>query len=103
MVNGNGQAIKLVRRNKTTGVVEARRQGRPHPDFENGYLDVSGQFVAGNPFKEKRKVGRPKRTEVVQLHGSGIGEIEAIIQREVQTRLNAAKEAAIKTFQQTLG
>ena len=98
--------IKLVRKHKGTGAVEPRKRGRPHPDYENGYLDESGNFVAGNPVKKKgkrgrkpgpkpagkpgRKPGRPKGTKKAAAAG-GLSEIEAIVRREVAERIATVK------------
>lgn len=122
-------AFKLVRRNVKSGEVEARKRGRPHPDFENGYLDESGEFKAGEPKKKKGKPGRPKGSSnkatpaksVAKKKGKrgrpagsknkkaaatgagGLSEIEAIVQREVEARLRLAREAAVAALSRALG
>ena len=120
-------AFKLVRRNLKSGEVEARKRGRPHPEFENGYLDESGEFKAGEPRKKKGKPGRPKgssnKTRSAKSapkkkgkrgrpagsgkksagRAGGLSEIEAIVRREVDARLRVAREAAVAALKSALG
>ena len=115
-------ALKLVRRNVKSGDVEARKRGRPHPEFENGYLDEAGEFHAGEPKKKKGKRGRPKgssnktkkaagaskgkkkgKTGPRTVAAAGLSEIEAIVRREVDARLRVAREAAVKAITHALG
>jgi hypothetical protein len=106
-------AVRKVRRNKKTGAIEARKRGRPHPDFEIGYLDESGEFHAGNPTRRRGKRGRPKGSVNVAKRGrpsmkhavnaSGLGQIEAIVRREVDLRLKVARDAAIVAISKALG
>jgi hypothetical protein len=105
---GNGE-VTLVRRHKESGETSPRKRGRPHPDFELGYLDASGNFQAGNPPKRRRRRGRPVgsgkgpgRPRTVSAAG-GLNEIEQIVRREVSSRLKAAREAAISAFNRALG
>lgn len=109
----NTAAIKLVRRERKSGDISARKRGRPNPAFENGYLDESGAFVAGNPPKRRgrkgrwgRRPGRPvgsTNAAVAARSAGGLGEIERIVRREVELRLRAAKEAALSAFNRALG
>jgi len=74
-------------------------------------LDVDGSFVEGNPRKaRKAKRGRPKGSiNKPKTMGKpatrigGLSEIELIVKREVQTRLIAAKKAAIDAFTRVIG
>ena len=115
-----------MRRNVKSGEVEARKRGRPHPDFENGYLDESGEFKAGDPKKKKGKPGRPKGSsnkkpaKAAKTKGKrgrpvgsgkkaggkvagGLSQIEAIVRREVDARLRVAREAAVAALNHALG
>ena len=116
-------ALKLARRNLKSGDVEARKRGRPHPEFENGYLDEAGEFHAGEPKKKKGKRGRPKGSankakkvagkpgkkkgksgpRSINVAAAGLSEIEAIVRREVDARLRVAREAAVKAITHALG
>lgn len=107
--NNGVSEIKLARRHKESGEISPRKRGRPHPDFELGYVDAAGEFKAGNPPKRRRRRGRPagsgRPAGVVspRTAGRGLGEIEQIVRREVDTRLKAAREAAISAFNRALG
>lgn len=111
---------KLVRRGKD-GKIEARPRGRQHPDFEYGYIvgDDESTFKVGEPPKKrrgKRRGGRPKGSKNKVSHNinvkrgpgrpakntKGLSEIEMIVRREVDARLKAAKDAAIKAFTASL-
>ena len=106
--NGNDGEVKLVRRHKESGEMSPRKRGRPHPDFELGYVDAGGQFQAGNPPKRRRRRGRPVGSGKAMgrprvASAGGLVEIEQIVRREVDSRLKAAKEAAISAFNRALG
>ena len=107
--------IKLVRRNIKSGEISARKRGRPGPDFETGYLDAAGDFQAGDPPKRRgrrgrkpgpkpgRKPGRPAGSGSKAVGSSGLStEIEAIVRRELDTRLKLARAAAIAAFNKAL-
>lgn len=96
MING----IQPVRRNKATGAIEPRKQGRPHPDFEYGYLDENKVFHL-EPAKNKGKATVQIVRNAPQT--GAVSEIEKIVQQEVQRRLTVAKAAAVETFSATLG
>jgi hypothetical protein len=108
-----GGGIKLVRRNIKTGDISARKRGRPGPDFETGWVDGDGTFHSGNPRRGRRrgrkpgrKPGRPagvRRGAGRMQAGGGLSEIEKIVRREVDSRLKAAREAAISAFNTALG
>jgi hypothetical protein len=106
-----GGAVKLVRRHKESGEISARKRGRPHPDYETGYLDADGQFKPGNPRgggrrrRRGRPAGRPTRraTTAGRKPAGGLNEIESIVRREVDSRLRAAKAAALEAFNRALG
>jgi hypothetical protein len=114
---GSGpKQVKLVRRHRESGAMEPRRPGRPHPDYELGYVDESGNFQAGNPVKRKGRRGRPAGSKNVapglkrgpgrppaSAAGSGLSQIEQIVRREVESRLKSAREAAIAAFTRALG
>jgi hypothetical protein len=99
---------KLVRKNKATGVVEPRKPGRPHPDYEYGYADAQGTFHQGDPETKKRKPGRPAGSKGVQSvklgrkNGSGLDAIGDIVSKEVNQRLRHAQEAGIAAFTRAL-
>lgn len=111
-------AIKLVRRHTKSGEISARKRGRPGPDFEVGYLDAAGEFKAGDPPKRRRRRGRKPGPKAGAMTGrkpgrpvgsgrkaaaaGGLNEIELIVRREVDTRLKAAREAAIAAFNKAL-
>jgi hypothetical protein len=104
--------IKLVRRHIKSGDLSARKRGRPGPDFEIGWVDGDGEFHSGNPRRGRRR-GRkpgPKPGRKAGLRGiggaragGGLSEIERIVRREVETRLKAAREAALSAFNNALG
>ena len=106
-------SVKKVRRNIKSGAIEARKRGRPHPDYEIGYLDAAGEFHAGNPTRRKGKRGRPKGSVAKKSTGTasikravgagGLGQIEAIVRREVDVRLKVARDAAIVAISKALG
>ncbi len=105
---------KLVRKNKTTNVIEPRKPGRPHPDYEYGYLDAQGAFHQGDPVAKKRKPGRPagsvNKAGRIDLNvkfgrkakGQGLDAIGEIVAQEVKSRLQEAKAAAIDAFTKAL-
>ena len=106
-------AVKKVRRNRSTGEIVPRAPGRPHPDFEMGYLDESGEFHAGEPPRRRRRRRRSAgaataaakpgpRAAVHTAPSGGLSEIENIIQREVNARVRAAKEKAIAALNSLL-
>ncbi|HYF50402.1 MAG TPA: hypothetical protein VEJ63_13415 [Planctomycetota bacterium] len=115
MPRGKGAAnggIKLARKHKETGKVEARPRGRRHPDYEYGYQDEAGEFQAGDPptRRRRRRRGRPAGSRVRRIEtssrksaSSGLSEIEQIVAREVETRLKRAKAAALEAFNRALG
>jgi hypothetical protein len=98
--------FRLVRK-LDTGKVIARPRGRCPAGAVNGYEDESGAFKEGNPPKKRGrrgKRGRPKGSsnKVVTKSGGGLSEIEAIVRREVNTRLKTARAAAIAAFNKAL-
>lgn len=115
--------IRLVRKDKKTGRISSRGPGRPHPSFEYGYTS-NDVFHLGNPPVD----GRSKRRKAVRKnHGvnrginpaagypnqqvpaqaqkkaSGLDAINDIVKREVNSRLQAAKAAALEAFNRALG
>jgi hypothetical protein len=112
----NAAAVKLARRHLASGEISDRKRGRPHPDYELGYVDAAGVFQAGEPLvekKRKKRVVRPKGSankkktsapaKAKTLAGiDGLGEIEAIVCREVERRLGEAREAAIAAIAKVL-
>ena len=115
--NKNGAAagaVKLARRHRESGEVSERKRGRPHPDFELGYLDADGAFQVGNPPKRRgrrrrgrgpgrpagRPVGRP--AGAVAARAGGLSEIEQIVRREVDRRVRDARAAAIAAISKAL-
>ena len=117
--NGSAGEIRLVRQNRESKDVSPRKRGRPHPDFENGYLDAHGEFHSGQPRGPKRRRGRPKgsksaahtsngaNSSTLKLSkaggGAGIAMIEAIVRREVDARMKVAREAAVAALNKALG
>ncbi len=102
-----GGEIKLVRRHRESGEIGPRKRGRPSPEFENGYVDEKGDFKPGDPRRRRRRrgrrgPGRPAATPRAKVHNNGLGEIESIVRREVDSRLKAAKAAAIDAFTRAL-
>ena len=98
------KGYKLVRRHVVTGKYKPRKRGRPHPDYESGYVDPNGQFQPGNPPKGLRRPGRPpSRRAASPVLAGGLQEIELLVEREVRARLNAAREAALAAINQVLG
>ena len=104
--------IQLARK-LADGTVEPRKRGRQPQGAIMGYVDESGDFHEGKPRKGRRGRGRPalsvtgnkrgsprgtKRTNA----GAGLSEIEAIVQREVKSRLQKAKDAALLAFNKVL-
>jgi hypothetical protein len=101
----------LARRHKDSGKVEPRKRGRPNPEFEAGYVDSEGEFHAGDIPKGRRgrrskRPGRPKGLKNSETQGirnrNGLSEIDRIVRQEVDARLRAAKNAAIKAFEKAL-
>lgn len=102
---------KLSRRHRETGEISERKRGRPNPEFENGYLNDGGEFVAGDPTKRRgrrrrrgKPVGRPagRRTQG-RPASKGLSDVERIVKAEVDTRLKIARDAAINAFKVALG
>jgi hypothetical protein len=119
---------KLVRK-LADGTIEDRKRGRQPAGVTIGYLDTAGAFVEGEPSKGKRKGkrGRPKGSKNVRKAGrpagrkpgrrpgrpvgtqkissvrtGGLSEIEAIVAREVSTRLARARDAAVAAISSAL-
>ena len=98
---------RLVRKHRESGEISGRKRGRPHPDFENGYLDANNEFHSGNPRgpkRGKRRMAKAKTAAKASVSGgSDIAVIEAIVRHEVDTRLKAARHAAIAALDKALG
>lgn len=102
VAQGTSLPIQLVRRNLKTGKISLRKRGRPHPDFENGYMQ-GDQFYLGNVPSAKRGPGRPKGSLNVRKGDSDLGKaIDTIVEKAVQDRLKQAKQVAIEAFSQAL-
>jgi hypothetical protein len=117
-------APKLLRK-LADGTIEPRTRGRVPDGAINGYEDASGAFVEGNPPKSHgpgKRRGRPKGSKNIRTgakrgrppgrpgrpKGSsnartgGLGEIEAIVRREVDKRVADARDAAIAAIRAAL-
>jgi len=103
--------IQLARK-LADGTVEPRKRGRQPQGAVMGYIDEAGDFQEGTPRKGRGrrgrragaatgKRGRP-RGAVGASAGTGLSEIEAIVQREVKSRLQKAKDAALVAFNKAL-
>ena len=104
--------IQLARK-LADGTVERRKRGRQPQGAILGYNDESGTFQEGKPRKGRVRRSRPAgvatvrrgRTRLVARSGgsAGLSEIDAIVQREVKSRLQKAKDAALSAFNKALG
>lgn len=107
--------FNLVRRHKEKGTIQPRARGRKNPEFEYGYIVGTDEstFSTGEPPKKRghKRRGRPagSKNSVSRQSGgntrsaAGLSEIERIVAREVESRLKAAKAAALSAFDRALG
>ncbi len=99
-------AIVKVRRRKMNGEIQPRKSGRRHPDWEYGYMR-QGHFVSGEPtgefvaatksaVRQLREIGRAVRPGFM-------ADVDEAVRAEVKKRLQLARAAAIKAFDEALG
>lgn len=79
-----GTAASLYQMLRNSGMIGKKKRGRPK----------------GSKNATRRGPGRPPKA-TTQLHG-GLGDIESIVSREVQDRINAAARAAIAELQKLI-
>ncbi|MFH0939015.1 MAG: hypothetical protein V1899_07025 [Planctomycetota bacterium] len=103
-----------IKNNETNELRQKKRGPNPKGIWVRGYKDQTGTFVEGTPpIAPKGKPGRPRKIATASSRtirksisipsGSGMsGEIEKIVQRELEKRLKMAKAAAIDAFTRAL-
>ncbi|HYG73516.1 MAG TPA: hypothetical protein VEK08_00685 [Planctomycetota bacterium] len=98
--------LSLARRHIESGEISPRKRGRPAPGYELGYIDAEGNFQPGQPpstrKRRRRGPGRPAGSKNFRTNNGVSSEIERIVVREVESRLKAAKTAALQALSDAL-
>jgi hypothetical protein len=81
--------MKLVRKDRETGMIESRNRGRKNSSFQYGYLSKSGEFIPGDPpdYLESRQSKDERQRARAQ---------------NIESRIKQLKQITFQVFNDTL-